>query len=426
LNDLPLKSGYHILYQIVQYKQHYMEKKAPLSRSTALLFAAACGCAVANVYYAQPLLNTMGNDLHIRPGAIGAIVTITQTGYALGLLLLVPLGDLLNRRRLIVTQLLLAVAALLVVASAPALPLFFAGMAAVGLLAVVTQTLVAYAATLAAPEERGRIVGLVTSGVVLGILLARTISGTLADLAGWRAVYVFSAALMLLTAIALFRSLPKNDPGKTVASYPQLLASVFQLFLQEKILRVRAILAMFIFAAFSVLWTSLVLPLSAPPYQFTHTVVGMFGLIGVAGALGAARAGHLADRGLGQWTTGVALILLLLSWIPISFTTHSLWALIAGIIILDLAIQAIHVTNQRMIYPIRPEARNRLVAGYMLFYSIGSGIGSIAATTTYAHAGWTGVCILGAAISATGLTFWAITLPRTSTQKKAITLLSSK
>lgn len=391
-----------------------MEKTVPLAKATALLFAAASGCAVANVYYAQPLLNTMGQDLHIRSGAVGIVVTITQTGYALGLLLLLPLGDLFNRRRLIVTQLLLAVVALLLVAWAPAQPPFFAGIAAVGLLAVVTQTLVAYAATLAAPAERGRIVGLVTSGVVLGILLARTISGTLADLAGWRAVYVFSAVLMLLTAIALFRALPKNDPDKVAASYPQLLASVFRLFFEEHILRVRAMIAMFIFAAFSVLWTSLVLPLSAPPYQFTHTVVGMFGLIGVAGALGATRAGHLADRGLGQWTTGVALTLLLLSWIPVSFTTQSIWALIAGIILLDLAIQAVHVTNQSMIYQIRPESRNRLVAGYMLFYSIGSGIGSIAATTTYAHAGWTGVCILGAAISAMGLIFWAITLPRSN------------
>ncbi|HEY9260123.1 MFS transporter [Chitinophaga sp.] len=390
-----------------------MEKTTALTRSTALLFAAASGCAVANVYYAQPLLNTMGQDLHIQPGDVGMIVTITQTGYALGLLLLLPLGDLFNRRRLIVTQLLLAVLALLVVAWAPIQAPFFAGIAAVGLLAVVTQTLVAYAATLAAPTERGRIVGLVTSGVVLGILLARTISGTLADLAGWRAVYVFSAALMLLTAIALFRVLPKNDPGKVVASYPQLLTSVFRLFFEERILRVRAILAMFIFAAFSVLWTSLVLPLSAPPYHFSHTVIGTFGLIGVAGALGAARAGQLADRGRGQWTTGVALSLLLLSWIPLSFTTQSISALIAGIIILDLAIQAVHVTNQSMIYQIRPESRNRLVAGYMLFYSIGSGIGSIAATTTYAHAGWTGVCILGAAISAMGLVFWAVTLPRT-------------
>lgn len=386
-----------------------MEK---FTRSTALLFAIACGLAVANVYYAQPLLNTMGNDLHIPSRSLGIIVTITQTGYALGLLLLLPLGDLFNRRKLIVTQLLLAVAALLIVAWSPAKLPFLGGIAAVGLLAVVTQTLVAYAATLAAPAERGRIVGLVTSGVVLGILLARTVSGALADIAGWRTVYFFSAALMLLTAAILYRVLPVHDSQKATTTYPQLLLSVFRLFLQEPVLRVRAIIAFFIFAAFSVLWSSLVLPLSAPPYSFSASVIGMFGLIGVAGALGAARAGKLADRGHGQRTTGIALLLLLISWLPLGFATHSLAALIAGIILLDLAIQAVHVTNQSMLYNIRPESRNRMVAGYMLFYSIGSGLGSIAATTVYALAGWTAVCILGAAISAAGLLFWACTLPR--------------
>jgi len=392
-----------------------------LSHTTALLFAVACGLAVANVYYAQPLLNTMGADLRIPAPSLGIIVTITQTGYALGLLLLLPLGDLFNRRKLIVTQLLLAVAALLMVTQASSKFLFLGGMAAVGLLAVVTQTLVAYAATLAAPAERGRITGLVTSGVVLGILLARTVSGTLADLAGWRAVYGFSAALMLLTAVMLYRVLPQQDSDKTTATYPQLLGSVFQLFIQEPVLRIRAVLALFIFAAFSVLWSSLVLPLSAPPYGFTPAVIGLFGLIGVAGALGAARSGKLADSGRGQWTTGVALTLLLLSWLPMGFATRSLGALVAGIILLDLAVQAVHVTNQSMLYCIRPDARNRMVAGYMLFYSIGSGIGSIAATTVYARAGWTAVCILGAAISLGGLLFWATTLPRKTRAQKSNT-----
>ncbi|WP_142682921.1 MFS transporter [Chitinophaga polysaccharea] len=383
-----------------------------INRYTALLFAVAGGLAVANVYYAQPLLNRMGNDLDIPSRSLGIIITVTQTGYALGLLLLLPLGDLFNRRKLIAVQLLLAAAALITVGWAPAKLLFLGGIAAVGLLAVVTQTLVAYAATLAAPEERGRVVGLVTSGVVLGILLARTVSGALADIAGWRAVYFLSATLMLLIAGALYRALPVNDPQKTSATYPQLLASVFRLFLEEPLLRVRAIIAFFIFAAFSVLWSSLVLPLSAPPYSFSSSVTGMFGLIGVAGALGAARAGRLADRGHGQWTTGAALALLLVSWLPLGFATHSMAALIAGIILLDLAIQAVHVTNQSMLYNIRPESRNRMVAGYMLFYSIGSGFGSIAATTVYAYAGWTAVCLLGGTLSATGLLFWATTLPR--------------
>nr|WP_245719695.1 MFS transporter [Paenibacillus tianmuensis] len=380
-----------------------------MSRSVALLFAVACGLAVANVYYAQPLLDAMATELGIDRAAAGIVITATQICYALGLLLLVPLGDLVNRRKLIVGQMLLSVLALIVVGTASTAVVLLAGMGAVGLLAVVTQALVAYASTLAAPAERGRIVGLVTSGVVIGILLARTVAGTLTDLAGWRSVYFVSAGLTVLMAGLLFRVLPREDHGKAPMTYPQLLRSVFALFIQEPVLRIRGILALLIFASFSVLWTSLVLPLSSPPLSLSHTAIGSFGLIGVAGAMAAARAGRLADRGLGQRTTGIALTLLLVSWLPINLTERSLWALIAGVVLLDLAVQAVHVTNQSMIYNVRPEARSRLAGAYMIFYSIGSAVGSIASTLMYARAGWTGVCLLGAAISGLALLFWGLT-----------------
>ncbi|MDO3680515.1 MFS transporter [Paenibacillus ehimensis] len=384
-----------------------------LSRSVALLFAIACGLAVANVYYAQPLLDAMASELGIDRAAVGIVITATQICYALGLLMLVPLGDLANRRKLIVGQLLLSVLALIVVGTASTAAVLLAGMGAVGLLAVVTQALVAYASTLAAPAERGRVVGLVTSGVVIGILLARTVAGTLTDLAGWRSVYFVSAGLTVLMAGLLFRVLPREDHGKVPMTYPQLLRSVFALFVQEPVLRTRGMIALLIFASFSVLWTSLVLPLGSPPLSLSHTAIGSFGLAGVAGALAAARAGRLADRGLGQRTTGIALTLLLVSWLPISLTERSLWALIAGVLLLDLAVQAVHVTNQSMIYSVRPESRSRLAGAYMIFYSIGSAVGSIASTLVYAQAGWTGVCLLGAAISGLALLFWGLTRPST-------------
>jgi predicted MFS family arabinose efflux permease len=380
-----------------------------MSRSVALLFAMACGLAVANIYYAQALLDALADEFGIAHSSVGMVITITQICYALGLLLLVPLGDLLNRRRLITRQMMLSVLALIVVGFAPTRTILLLGMAVVGLLAVVTQMLVAFASTLAAPAERGRIVGLVTSGVVIGILLARTIAGVLTDLAGWRSVYLVSAALTLIMAGALFRVLPQDERKEAPRSYPQLLRSVLALFVQERILRVRAVLALLIFTAFSILWTSLVLPLSAPPLSLSHTAIGAFGLAGVAGALAAARAGRLADQGLGQRTTGVALALLLLSWLPISYTEHSLFALIVGVILLDLAVQAVHVTNQSMIFTVRPEARSRLTAGYMIFYSIGSATGAIASTHVYTYAGWNGVCLLGAAVSALAFVFWAVT-----------------
>lgn len=382
---------------------------SPMSRSVALLFAIACGLAVANIYYAQPLLDAISQEFGITHSSVGLVITITQVCYALGLLLLVPLGDLLNRRWLIAGQMLVSVLALIVVGTAPTSRILFIAIAAVGLLAVVTQTLVAFAATLAAPAERGRTVGVVTSGIVIGILLARTFAGVLTDIAGWRSVYLISAGLTLIMAGVLFRVLPKDEPSRESLSYLQLLHSLFTLFAQERILRIRAVLALLIFTAFSILWTSLVLPLSAPPLSLSHTAIGAFGLAGAAGALAAAQAGRLADRGLGQRTTGVALILLLLSWLPISYTEHSLPALIIGIILLDLAVQAVHVTNQSMILTVRPEARSRLTAGYMIFYSIGSATGSIASTSIYAYSGWNGVCLLGAMVSALALLFWALT-----------------
>jgi predicted MFS family arabinose efflux permease len=380
-----------------------------MSRYVTLLFAVACGMSVANIYYAQPLLNNLSIEFGIDYSTIGILITITQIFYGLGLLLLVPLGDLLNQRRLIIGQMLLSVIALIIVGIASSSMVLFAGMAMVGLLAVVTQTLVAFAATMAAPAERGRVVGMVTSGIVIGILLARTISGVLTDLAGWRSVYLFSAALMLLLVYALFKVLPSVKQEVKSLSYAELLKSVFMLLVQERVLRIRAILAMLIFAAFSILWTSLVLPLSAPPLSLSHTAIGAFGLVGVVGALAAARAGRLADRGYGQRTTGIALILLLLSWLPISYTERSLFALVIGIVLLDLAVQAVHVTNQSMIFALRAEARSRLVSGYMVFYSIGSAVGSISSTLIYARYGWDGVCLLGASVSALALLFWAMT-----------------
>lgn len=387
----------------------HINHSSSISRAVTLLFATACGMSVANIYFAQPLLDELSNDFAIDQSIIGLIITVTQIFYGLGLLLLVPLGDLLNQRRLIIGQMLLSIVALLIVGTASYVAVLFAGMALVGLLAVVTQSLVAFAATMASSTERGRVVGIVTSGIVIGILLARTFAGLLTDLAGWRSVYLVSAALMLLMVGMFLKVLPKGEREVKSLSYWQLIQSVFTLFIQERTLRIRSVVAMLIFADFSILWTPLVLPLSAPPLSLSHSVIGAFGLVGVAGALAAAQAGKLADRGYGQKTTGIALMLLLLSWLFINYLEQSLWALVVGIVLLDLAVQAVHVTNQAMILPLRTEARSRLTAGYMVFYTIGSAGGSIASTQTYAHFGWEGVCFLGASISTIALLFWAMT-----------------
>ncbi|MEU0094924.1 MFS transporter [Kribbella sp. NPDC006257] len=376
--------------------------------SRRLFLAIAAGVAVANVYFAQPLVVTMGTDLGIPPGRVGLFVTITQVGYGFGLFFLVPLGDLVDRRRLIRFQFLLLAAALLLTGFAHNAALLLLGLAAIGLLAVVVQSLVAFAASLSYPAEVGKVVGGVTSGIVIGILLARTVSGLLADLAGWRSVYLVSSLLSLLIAATLFRTTPQN---KAKLSYYALLRSTVSLW-TEPLFRARAVLALLIFAAFSTLWSSVALPLSSQ--GLSHAAIGGFGLVGAAGALAAGPAGRLNDRGRGALTTLAALTLLTMSWLPLAFTPKSLWALAIGAILLDLAVQAVHVSNQSMIYGLRPEAGSRLIGAYMVFYSIGSGVGAIASTTLYAAFGWIAVCLLGATFSLSALVVAGLGVRRSS------------
>lgn len=378
-----------------------------MPRGLLWLFAIASGLSVANVYYAQPLLDALARDFDIGQAAIGGVVTATQIGCALALLLLVPLGDRIDRRRLMTMQLLALVAALGAVSVARSAPALLAGMLAVGLLGTaMTQGLIAYAASAAAPHEQGRVVGAAQGGVFIGLLLARVFAGGVSDLAGWRGVYLCAAMLMLAIALPLWRRLPAVAPPNATMGYARLIASMLALLRQEKVLQVRGVLALLMFMAFNIFWSALVLPLSAPPYGFSHTAIGAFGLVGAIGALAAARAGQWADRGRAQQTSAAALVALLLAWWPLSLMEWSLGALVVGIVLLDLGGQALHVTNQSLIFRSRPEAHSRLVGLYMLFYAVGSGLGAISTTVTYAHAGWRGVCLLGAAVSLLALLFW--------------------
>ena len=394
--------------------QQLSTQPAGLSPSLTLLFSVTCALAVANVYFAQPLLDSMAQSLGVESSMIGVVVTATQVGYALGLLFIVPLGDLVNRKRLILSHVLLSAVALAAVGAAQQWLTLLGAMVVMGLLAVVVQVLVAYAAVLATPSQRGHAVGTVTSGIVLGILLARFTSGLIADLAGWRAVYCVSSGLMLTLAAVLWRAVPVTASPRHEESYLMLISSLFKLFITEPALRVRGLLALLIFAAFSVLWTAMVLPLSAPPLSLSHTAIGLFGLAGVAGALAARRAGRWADQGLGQRVTGISLALLTLSWLPITFAETSLIALVCGVVLLDFAVQAVHVTNQSIIFAARPDAQSRMVGAYMCFYSVGSALGAAAATQVYALWGWMAVSLLGALISVTAWVVWFVTLQRVS------------
>ncbi len=382
-----------------------------LKRGLVLLMATATGLAVASNYYAQPLLQILAQTFRVDVRSAGAVVTTAQLAYAAGLLLLVPLGDRFERRALIVGLYVACALGLLVSAASGSFAVLLAGTLLTGLCSVAAQILVPYAATLAAPHERGKVIGTVMGGLLLGILLARTISGLLAGLGGWHTVYWVAAALMLLVAVLLWRGLPRH-PGNPALSYPQLIGSVLTLLRDEPSLRARAVLGGLIFAGFSVFWTTLAFLLSGPDYGYGTQVIGLFGLIGAAGALAANLSGKLADRGRVGLVTWGGLAMLLLSWLLLLAAPHSLWLLVIGVLLLDIAVQGVHIGNQSVIYQLDAGARNRITSAYMTCYFIGGAIGSSVGTLAYARAGWTGVVVSGTVLAAAALGWVAISVRR--------------
>ncbi len=366
-----------------------------LSARLVALIAVATGAVVANLYYAQPLLHEVARSFHSGPGATSLIITCTQVGYAAGLLLVVPLGDLHARRTLVTRIFALAALSLVACALAPNLLLFGLASVAVGCASVAGQVMIPFAADLAPAERRGRVVARIMSGLLLGILLARTLSGLVAQLAGWRAIYWLSAALMVGFAVVLARALPAEGP-RPHRSYAVLVGSSLRLLVDEPVLRRRAWHGACAFACFSVLWTTIAFLLSGSPYHYSNAVIGLFGLVGAAGVLAANLAGKLADADRHTASTLVAGLLLVGSFGLLWVGGTSLAALIAGIVVLDVGTQGMQITNQAIIYALRPDARSRINSAYMVCYFIGGATGSVLAGTIYGSRGWSGVCLLGA------------------------------
>ena len=371
--------------------------------------ATAAGLAVAGLFYAQPLLDQIAADLGIERDQVGVIFAATQLGYGLGLVALVPLGDILDRRRLIVAHMALFAAMLALVAAAPGAALFLAGLAAVGALAVVAQLLVAHAAGLSEASSRGRAVGSVTVGIIAGVVLARIVAGVLAESLGWRAVFAAAAGLTAGLAGLLWRVLPAQARPSARSSYPRVIASVFALLRADPMLRSRALLAYLVFSTITGLWTPMALELRAPPHELGYATIGLFGLSGLISAVGAAQAGRWADRGLAQPTTGRALGLMLCAWVPISLLPISIWGLVIGSLMVEVGLQIVHVSNQSLAYREHPDAKSRLAAAYMLFYALGCASGAVVSTFVYARTGWAGVCLLGAVTTSVALATWAST-----------------
>jgi predicted MFS family arabinose efflux permease len=371
------------------------------------LLAIACGAAVANLYYAQPLLDVIARDLGVSSAAAGLLVTASQVGYAAGLVFLVPLGDLLDRRRMVWRLLLVTALGLALAAAAPSFAVLAIAIGIVGVTAVVAQVLVPLAGTLAAEHERGKVVGDVMSGLLLGILLARTASGLIASVSSWRAVYVIGAVLMVVLAFVLRRALPPTPPATDLA-YGRALASVVALVRDEPLLRRRMFYGALGMASFSVLWTAIAFLLSGAPFNLGEGTIGLFGLAGLVGAGATQGAGRLADRGHAHAATGVFLLTILVSWILLALGHDSVAALIAGVVLLDLGIQGQHILNQNTIYTLAPDARSRVTTAYMTSNFTFGALGSAAASVAWSAGGWGAVSAVGLGLAVLGVLGWAV------------------
>jgi predicted MFS family arabinose efflux permease len=388
--------------------------RAGISRRLVVLLAFTTGAAVANMYYAQPLLHTLGHAFGVGTATTGLLVTIGQIGYVLGLAFLVPLGDLVERRNLISVSLTALAGAQAVSAIAPSLAVFAAAVLFVGVATFVGQVIVPMSSQLAAPHERGKVVGTVMSGLLLGVLLSRTLSGIIAGLFGWRVVFAFAAVAMLALAAVLRRALPRIEPTSDLP-YASALRSVLTLIRAEPVLRQRMVLGGSAFGAFSILWTSIAFLLSGvhgSHFHYGNTTIGLFGLAGVAGAGAAQVAGRLADRGHGAATTTATLVLTLISWLLLDLGASSVLVLIIGIMVLDLGVQGTQISNQSAIYRLHADARSRITTAYMSAYFLGGVLCSSVTGALYASDGWPVVCLFGGGVSLFGLIAWLATSAR--------------
>lgn len=383
----------------------------PLKTSTVLLMAIATGFIVGCNYLIQPLIVQTGSDFHVPADYTGFFITLSQISYAIGLVFIVPLGNLYNNRKLISRLFAAAAVALFAIAAAPTLPILLIALAIMGCLCVSAQLIVAYASTISLPSNRGRVIGTIMSGLLSGILLSRTVSGSIAQLSSWRTVYVVAGIAIALLAYFLHKQLPQQpDNHNTSNSYWHTIKQVWIGLFNTPILRHRSLIGALDFSLFSILWTTLTLLLEKPPYSYNVATIGFFGLLGIVGVAGATLSGRFADRGLGYRISLISAIAHVLSWALLFMGQTQLAGLILGILLLDFAVQATHIINQTIIYrddpqpttadaPPKPSEKGKITSAYMSSYFFGGVVGSFLATYCYIHWQWLGVCALGFVIA---------------------------
>ena len=367
---------------------------APLSQTTLWLLATIAGVSVANIYYNQPLLDDFRQSFPAHANLIGAVPTFTQLGYAAGMLFLAPLGDRFERRSIILWKLAGLIVALAAAALSPSLASLAVASLAIGVLSTIAQQAVPFAAELASPSRRGQAVGTVMSGLLLGILLARTAAGAIAQHFGWRVVFWAALTAMVVLSALIVARLPRSQPTSTLP-YGKLLLSMWHLTREQPVLREASLTGAALFASFSAFWTILTLLLAQAPFHYGPQTTGLFGLVGAAGALVAPLAGKSSDRRGPRVVITGAIVLTALSFVIFWLSARHVAGLIVGVILLDIGVQAAMISNQSRIYALKPEARSRINTVYMVCYFIGASVGSALGSIAWRHFGWPGVCALG-------------------------------
>lgn len=363
-----------------------------------MLLATIAGVSVANIYYNQPLLESLRVSYKRDAAWVGVVPAATQLGYAAGMLLLAPLGDRFDRRRLILLQIAGLGLALGVAALAPSLAVLAMASLVIGVLATIAQQAVPFAAELAPPAERGHAVGTVMSGLLLGILLARTAAGFIAQYLGWRAVFAASVAALVVLAIVVATRLPNSRPTSTLP-YGKLLGSMWHLARELPGLREASLTGAALFAAFSAFWSVLTLLLAGAPFHLGPQAAGLFGIVGAAGALAAPVAGRSADKRGPRAVISLSIGLIALSFVIFGLSSARLAGLVLGVILLDVGVQAAQISNQSRIYALKPEARSRVNTIFMVCYFVGGATGSAVGALAWRHFGWSGVCAAGLAFT---------------------------
>jgi predicted MFS family arabinose efflux permease len=373
-----------------------------LSRPTLWLMTVGSGMVVANIYYNQPLLGEIARTFDVTEAKAGTIAMLTQIGYAIGLLFIIPLGDMLKRKKLILIDFVLILISLLLAAFSPNIYSLMAASLLIGATSVVPQLFIPMAAHLAKPEERGKAVGTVLSGLLIGILLSRTISGFVGAHLGWRAMFMIAAGLMLLLWVVLYLLLPEVHPDYK-GNYKSLMRSLGTLIRTEPLLRLASIRGALAFASFGAFWTTLVFLLEEPPFNAGSDVAGAFGLVGAASALAAPIVGKASDKADTRHIITAMILLMILSYVVFGVFSYSIIGLIAGVVLLDVGVQANHVSNQTLVFTLNPQARNRLNTVYMVTYFVGGATGTFLASQAWHIWRWNGVVAVGLTCTALAL-----------------------